>query len=201
MVLVPETGLAAGLAGSLLQHGLGTTGRGGIYENVVGLEATRRLVEHERLWTIPAMNRKLVERATHPEALTTLAQELGEDWLSHLRAVLGMSAARAVVAKNHALTREERFDEELVFPDIDTRVRTRLGDDGPRIVLPVPVKGPFGSGVTAFNLPAHLFRFSPPTKQEIESACIEPTGPGRLVLTVGVQSLTYDRTGIGLEEA
>ncbi len=201
VVLVPETGLAAGLAGSLLQHGLGTTGRGGIYENVVGLEATRRLVEHERLWTIPAMNRKLVERATHPEALTTLAQELGEDWLSHLRAVLGMSAARAVVAKNHALTREERFDEELVFPDIDTRVRTRLGDDGPRIVLPVPVKGPFGSGVTAFNLPAHLFRFSPPTKQEIESACIEPTGPGRLVLTVGVQSLTYDRTGIGLEEA
>ena len=195
-VLVPETGLAAGLDGSLLQHGLGTTGRGGIYENVVGLEATQRLVEQQPFWTIPAMNRKLVERATHPEALTELAQELGEDWLSHLRTVLGMRAARAVVAKNHALTREEHFDEELVFPDIDTRVRTRLGDDGPRIVLPVPVRGPFGSEIRAFNLPAHLFRFSTPTKEEIEAACAEPAGPGALLLTVGAHRLTYDRTGI-----
>ena len=195
-LLVPDGGLAAGLDGSLLKHGLGTTERGGIYENLVVLEATRRLVEEQSPWVIPSMNRLLVERATHPEALEDLGQELGEKWLSHLRTVLGQSAARRIVARNHALTREERFDEELVFPDIDTRVRTRLGDDGPRVELPAPVPGPFDSDVQTFNLPAHLFGSALPTKDEIEAARAERGQPAPLVLTVGSHRLTYDRMGV-----
>ena len=197
LVLVPEAGLEGGLDDTFLSHGLGVSERGGIYTDLVGLEATRRLISDHATWTIPAMNRMLVECATHPEVLRELAETLGERWLSHATKVFGLHAARAGVARNHALIRDEPFDEELVFPDLDEHVRTRLGEDGPRIVLADPVTGPFGADVQTFNLPAHLFRRKPPGKEEIEAARATPASAGSLVLLqVGDHRLTYDRTGI-----
>ena len=195
-VLVPEAGLEDGLGGGLLGHGLGVSDRGGVYVDLVGLEATRRLISDHATWTIPAMNRMLVERATHPETLDRLAGELGEEWTAHTLMVFGRRAAGAGVARNHALTREEPFDEDLVFPDLDEHVRTRLGEDGPRVVLPDPVTGPFRVGVQTFNLPAYLFRGGVPRKEEIEAARAVPAPEGGLVLQVGGHRLTYDRTGI-----
>ena len=201
LVLVPEAGLEDGLAGELLGHGLGMSDRGGIYVDLVGLEATRRLILAQATWTIPAMNRMLVERATHPAMLRQLAEELGERWVSHASRVFGLRAAGAGVARNHALTRDEPFDESLVFPDLDEHVRTRLGEDGPRIVLSDPVAGPFGAGVQTFNLPTHLFRGRPPMKEEIGAARAVGEPEGGLVLYVGDHRLTYDRTGIRRIEA
>ena len=195
-VLVPDAGLESGLDGSLLAHGLGISKRGGIYVNLLGLEATRGLIADHSTWTIPAMNRMLVERATHPEVLRRLAESLGGRWLSHEAHVFGLGAAEAGVARNHTLSREEQFDQDLAFPDLDERVRTRLGEDGPRIVLAVPVTGPFGTDVRTFNLPAHLFRGKLPGKEEIEAARAEPAPAGGLLLQVGGHGLTYDRTGI-----
>ena len=117
-VLVPDAGLESGLDGSLLAHGLGISKRGGIYVNLLGLEATRGLVADHSTWTIPAMNRMLVERATHPEVLRQLAESLGGRWLSHEAHVFGLGAAEAGVARNHTLSREEQFDQDLTFPDL-----------------------------------------------------------------------------------
>ena len=47
-------------------HGLG--GDKGPYDDLIAVEATRRLIVEHPVWHIPAMNRLLVERATHPEA-------------------------------------------------------------------------------------------------------------------------------------
>ena len=195
LVLVPEAGLESGLDGLLLRHGLGVSNRGGIYVNLLGLEATRGLVADHVTWTIPGMNRMLVERATHPQVLRELAEALGENWLSHETKVFGLRAAKAGIARNHTLTREEPFDEDLVFPDIDENVRTRLGEDGPRIVLADPAPGPFGQPVRTFNLPVHLFRHGPPRQEEIDSAHAEPAQEG-LILSIGNHRLAYDRTGI-----
>ena len=199
LALVPDSGLETGLEGSLLKHGLGVSKLGGIYTNLVGIEATRRLIEAHPTWTVPTMNRMLVERGTHRLVLRELAEALGEDWLSHLSEVLGRGAAEAGVARHHALTREEDFDEDLVFPDLDSKVRTRLGEDGPRIELPSPVDGPFGIDVRTFNLPAHLFRRGIPGQEEIEAAQAETAEPGTLILTVGDHRLSYDRSGLQLE--
>ena len=196
LVLVPEAGLESGLDGSLLKHGLGVSDRGGIYENLLGLEATRELIAKNATWTIPAMNRMLVERATHPHVLRQLAETLGGGWLSHETRVFGLRAAEGGVARNHALTREEPFDADLAFPDLDERVRTRLGEDGPRIVLANPVTGPFGTDVRTFNLPAHLFHGPLPGKEEIEATRAEPVPTGGLLLHIGGHRLTYDRTGV-----
>ena len=195
-VLVPEAGLETGLGGALLRHGLGVSDRGGIYENLVTLEATRRLIADHATWTIPAMNRMLVERATHPDVLRKLAETLGEAWVSHETRVSGRRAAKGGVARNHALMRTEAFDENLLFPDLDEPVRTRLGEDGPRIVLAEPVTGPFGGYVRTFNLPAHLFRDGLPSKEQIAAARVDPGPENGLLLRVGEHVLTYDRTGV-----
>lgn len=201
LVLAPDSGLEAGLDGSLLEHGLGVSDRGGIYTNLVGIEATRRLIVNHPRWAVPTMNRTLVERGTHRQVLRELAETLGDGWLSHLTTVRGQNAAETGVAINDALTRKEAFDQDLVFSDLDRKVRTRLGEDGPRIELPSAVPGPFGTNVSTFNLPAHLFRRGLPGKEDIEAARAEPAGPGTLVLTVGDHRLMYDRTGIRVQES
>ena len=195
VVVTPEAGLESGLDGRLLRHGLGVSEQGGVYRNLLVLEATRRLISEHSIWAIPGMNRMLVEGATHPELLRELAETLGGDWLSHEQKAFGLIAAEAGVGRNHSFTRKERFNERFLFSDIDENVRTRLGDDGPRIVLEGPVTGPFGKLVRTFALPAHLFRGSLPNKEEIEAARAVP-GKDELLLLVGEHRFVYDRTGI-----
>ena len=196
VVAVPEADLDSGLDGGLLRHGLGISYRGGgVYRNLLSIEATRRLIADQPVWTIPGMNRNLVERATHPELLFELAQALGSRWLSHETKTFGLPAAEAGVARNHAFTRKEEFNEEFLFSDIDEDVRTRLGEDGPRIELAEPVPGPFGTPVRTFNLPAHMFRNGMPAKEDIQNARAEPR-EGGLTLYIGNYRLEYDRTGL-----
>ncbi|MCY3820054.1 MAG: hypothetical protein OXH52_11935 [Gammaproteobacteria bacterium] len=117
--------------------------------------------------------------------------------MAHEARVAGLHAAEAGVAKVHALARDEPFDQDFGFPDLDDgRVRTRIGDDGPRIVLPDPMTGPFGSGVQTFNRPAFLFAREPLGKAEIETAGAESAPGGALILKVGSHRLLYDRMGV-----
>ena len=201
-VLLPETGIEAGLDGTLLRHGLGISERGGIYENLHSVEATRGLIADHPRWTIPAMNRMLVEQATHPDVLSKLPGTEDERWQRHRESVCGQHAAKGVLARNHALMRTEKFNDDLRFPDIDEqRVRTRLGEDGPRIILPDPVQGPFGKDVQTFNLPAHWFRGALPTKDEIAAARAEPGHDDDLLLRVGDRTLIYDHAGVRKSDA
>ena len=199
IVLVPEEGLAAGLDGGLMRYGLGATkDGGGIYRDLLVLEATYRLIGDHPVWTIPAMNRMLVERATHGDTLREFAKELGEPWVEHERGAFGSAAAERALARGHLLDRSTPFDEELIFHDQDEAVRTRLGEDGPRIVLAESRPGPFGVHVRTFSLPAHLFRGGDqrlPTKDEIDAASADPTPEG-LTLSVGEWIFNYDRLGV-----
>ena len=192
-VLVPHASLAEG---ELLQYGLGMSRTGGIYRDLRVLELTRRLIADNPEWKIPEMNRILVEEGTHREKLDALDREEGP-WKERASDVEGTAAAERQIARLHILDRERQF-AEVTFPAADEHVRTRLGDDGPRIVLKEPVEGPFGSPVTTFNLPAHLFRGKDgmPSREEIEDARAGPEGGG-WILTVGGYRFWYGREGIG----
>ncbi len=203
IVLVPAEGMDAGLDGGLLRYGLGASRDGrGVYRAVLGLEATHRLVAAHPVWTIPSMNRMLVEQATHEEALSALAAQLGGPWMEQRQQTYGFAAAERGIARGHLLDRSTPFvdedDEELVFPDLDEKVRSRLGEDGPRIELAEPQPGPFGAPVRTFSLPMHLFKGSedtPPSKEEIDASYAEPT-PDGLILSVGRRIFPYDRLGV-----
>ena len=193
-----SAGLEEGIEGGLLRHGLGQSSRGGgVYRNLLSAERTRRLVEDHSVWTIPDMNRMLVEHATHPEALGRLAEELGGAWAAHEQDVSGAESAEAKLSQWHSLDRRAVFDEDLRFLDQDENVRTRLGEDGPRIVLAEAVPGPYGQAVRTFNFPRHLFRgvATLPSKAEIDASHTKPTADG-LILHVGDHTFRYDRTGI-----
>ena len=189
-VLVPE-----GRLGSerLLRYGMGMSRTGGIYRDLRVLELTRRLVARHPVWTIPDMNRALVEEGTHPEPLKALEDELGPDWANRAHDVQGKEAADRQTARLVTLDRSAAF-RELSFPPADEHVRTRLGEDGPRIRLSEGATGPFGQEVTSFSIPAHMFR-ALPSKDEIEGAGVESIHGG-LVLVVGSRRFHYDRGGI-----
>ena len=161
IVLEPDDDISVGLDGQLLAHGLGTrkSGSQGIYRNLLSLELTRNLIAENPEWKIPEMNRMLVEQATHPEVIEQRATTLGGDWIENELKNFGVSSAKRQQAKYHLLDRtQEKFDDCLEFPDIDELVRTRLGEDGPRLKLETAVTGPFGSDVQTFNFPAHMLK-------------------------------------------
>lgn len=198
VVLTPEEGLEAGLDGGLLRYGLGASrDGGGVYRDLLVLEATRRLVVEHPVWDIPSINRMLVERATHPHQLRVLAHALGAAWLESEQRSFGFAACERQMARGHLLDRNTGFDADLSFPDLDEKVRTRLGEDGPRVVLAAPVRGPFGTPVRTFNLPAALFRGTGglPSKEEIDAAWAEAVPEG-LLLHVGAYVFVYGRMGV-----
>ena len=193
LVLVPEDGLEAP---GLLRYGLGMSRRGGIYRDLRILELTRRLVSTHAVWTIPKMNRMLVEEGTHPGRLAELEAELGSSWVDRSIESDGRAIAERQVARRHSIKRDRSF-QDVSFPDLDEQVRTRLGEDGPRIELSDPICGPFGRSVATFNLPAHMFRGADgmPSTKEIEEARAESVSGG-LILHVGSHRLRYDRVGV-----
>ncbi len=196
LVLTPAGGLELGLDGSLAKYGLGAArGKGGVYPDSLVLEATRRQIASDGDWRIPAMNRKLVERATHPTELEKLAKALGEPWVLSEQETFGRMAQERWVARQNALDRKWPFDEEMVFPNLDEKIRTRLGEDACRVCLPESVPGPFGVPVQTFSLPAHFFGGETrlPTKEEVEQASASRAGDR---LRVGDRSFDYGRRGI-----
>lgn len=157
LVLVPEGGLGR-LAEPRFENGLGAWRDrdgtvNGVYVDLAGLEATRRLIEGEPLWRLPAMNRSLVEGATHPRALAAIVAELG--WEDYERRVTGKRLSEASLGRLAAYAKDDPFDQSFrPFAD-EGAVQTRLGGEGAVLTLPSGTKGPFGAEITRLALPAY----------------------------------------------
>ncbi len=161
IVLSPEKGLAPLLAPAF-ENGLGAwrdvTGvLQGVYRDLSILELTRRLIEEQPKWTIPAMNRRLVESATHPERIEALHEELGKAWVDYWCDVIGKDIADAGSAKKVALQVDEPFSQSLFASD-EEKIRTRLGGEGAKVEFAAPLTGPFGETIRGVTLPAHWSR-------------------------------------------
>jgi len=118
-----------------------------VYPDLRILEATRRLVDPDAEWTIPAMNRELVELATHPAALEAITQELGGGWREHTYQVEGVELADGLTARDAIVAWHKSFcadNHDVVFGSMEERIRTRLGDEGIEIQLDPPQASPFG---------------------------------------------------------
>ncbi len=191
VVLTPSEGLSPDR--SLLRFGLGPDrDGGGVYPDLRILEVTRRLIELEPLWRIPAMNRALVERATHPEALAALEDELGEAWAGIGRLVEGRAIGDSQTGQGHSLDWSVNF-LDLRFPDAEERIRTRLGGDGAVVKFADEPVGPFGLRVSRIVLPPHLSVSL--TGVDVSGVMAEPF-EGGFRFSCGRRSFRYDRFGL-----
>jgi len=200
LVLMPEdSDLSPWLTRRKDTNGLGPNGF--VYEDLRILEATARLVaEHAAngtSWNIPCMNRALVERSTHPEALEEITGTMGEGWREHAIKMEGAHIANNLTARQVIVRRDRSFYEEnwdVVFPDVEAKIRTRLGNEGVEITLESAAPSPFGGGetITHIPVPGHMAR----GLNGDEPVPWHARGGG-FEFMVGDRRFRYDRLGLG----
>ena len=187
----------------LLSKGPGRNGlgpHGFVYEDLRMLEATRRLILHHPEWRIPAMNRELVERTTHPDALKAITDELGDTWQIHATQMTGETLAKNLTAKNALVRYDKSFfgedNREVVFGSDEERIRTRLGDEGVEVELDPPAPSPFGAeSITRLTIPHHLApRLSGNTSDD-KPVVPDPEDSG-FTFRMGESRFRYDRLGL-----
>jgi CRISPR-associated endonuclease/helicase Cas3 len=168
-------------------HGIGT-----VYADLRVLEATWRLAEGDGPWRIPEMNRLLVERTTHPEALRQLVEQLGGNWVDHATAVAGAGAAKTALAAVNAFDWRLPFGERGFDAATDARVSTRLGA-GDRIArFATPITSPFGGRISALTLPSWLVSGA----DEDAEAVTVAMSVGSVRFRFGTREYLYDRLGL-----
>ncbi len=177
------------------RNGLGPHGY--VYKDLRILEATRRLIDEYPQWTIPGMNRELVERATHPEALEAIARELGEDWQVHAINIEGEILADFQTAGGVVIRRDKSFfgddNRDVLFGSVEEHIRTRLGDEGIDVELAPPPPSPFEPGrtISRMSLPARGMESVP-----IDGPVEPVMGDGGFTFSIGDRTFRYDRRGL-----
>ena len=194
----PDTDLSPWLTRRQDTNGLGPNGF--VYEDLRVLEATRRTItEHAASntpWDIPRMNRALVEGATHPEVLAAITAKMGEGWGGHALEIEGAQIADGLTAGHALIRRDSSFYEnnrEVCFPDVEAKIRTRLGDEGVEISLEPAARSPFAvdCAIGQLAIPGHLahgLSGEEPVPWEQRDGGIE--------FSVGGRHFRYDRLGL-----
>lgn len=167
-------------------------GLGSVYENLVGVLATRDWLLQSDQIRIPGDNRELVETCTHLEQLQRFAERLGDPWERHLQFVDGTVIALGQGAASVAF----RWDDSLSFnqPVADMHVQTRLGLKNRLLRLHEPVSGPFGSYVRSLVIPGWMVK----DQSADENIEILDQASGAINFRIGGYRFRYDRYGLDL---
>ena len=190
----------------LLKRGQNANGlgpHGGVYPDLRVLEATLCLIAKHAEWNIPAMNRELVERATHPDALEAVVQgyerqdeELGASWREHANEVEGEQIADGLTARGAIIRRDKSFfvdNRDVLFGSVEERIRTRLGDERVDISFDAPQDSPFGQQRAIDKLALSVRWLESAEIPESVSANATVAG---FEFAVGGRRFRYDRLGL-----
>ena len=179
--------------------GASRNGLGGfVYPDLRVLELTLRLVTEassdRQPWRIPHMNRELVESATHPAALESLVENMGDEWLTHANEMTGAEMGDVMTARNAVVRRDKSFlDSGITFANNEEGIRTRLGDEGVEVRFSPAPQSPFNAAVSieSLNLPGHMCRGITP-----DETTTPVTTPDGFEFTIGDCRFSYDRLGL-----
>ena len=201
IVLTPDGG---DLSPLLKQSGSSPNGlgpQGYVYNDLRILEATRRLIGEYPQWRIPAMNRDLVERATHPHALETITRSMGNDWTDHANKVMGEDIADGLTAQEALIRRKKAFfpseeNRDVLFGSVEERIRTRLGDEGIEVKLEPAPASPFDPDRTIdrMSVPARWL-----TGASVDDSVTPTTSDGGFTFRIGDRAFRYNRLGLRRE--
>ena len=177
------------------RHGLGRFhDGGGVYPDLRMVEATKRLIQAQPSRQIPAENRMLVEHATHTEALQVVEKELGADWQKLGQAIEGDTSARKGIGHLHTLPYDDAFGDVL-FPDSDQKIATRLGAADRLVIFDPPQHGPFQQDVKQLALRHHQIPEGVSPDALPADICALPGSTG-FEFTLGEARYRYNRFGL-----
>ncbi|MBE0431511.1 MAG: CRISPR-associated helicase Cas3' [Dehalococcoidia bacterium] len=168
-------------------HGLGT-----VYDDLCTIELTWRSLEARPALEIPAMNRRLVEEATHPGVVDNLVREAGEPWGKHRETVWGSRAAESQIGRLGCVERDKNLNEMRPFGELNENIRTRLGEDDRLVTFANTLTTPFRNEIRGLTIPGHLTRGISPTAVP-EKVCGNENGFDFLF---GGKRFRYNRYGL-----
>ncbi|MGE0626238.1 MAG: hypothetical protein AB7O43_00325 [Hyphomicrobiaceae bacterium] len=156
------------------------------------------MVRDNPTWKIPAMNRKLVEQATHPLALDELTSELEKRdprWRRARQDMDGQQVADAYIAQSARLPWGLGFDSDALAFSKEERIGTRLGVDDVLVSLPDDTPGPFGKEIRVLTIPRRWLR-----GVDLSGELVPRIAPedGALRLTLSDCQFLYDSLGLRL---
>ena len=167
-------------------HGLGT-----VYRDLRMIEAAWRVLDDASVVNIPDDNRHLVERATHPDVLRGIVDDGDDRWQAHAKHILGEAYADRMMSGLAALDRSEPFGEEE-FGDALDQIKTRLGQNDHRVLLPEPLPGPFGGTIRELSVSEWQLDGPPDTEDASNAMPFD----GGFQFDVAGRSFRYDRRGL-----
>jgi CRISPR-associated endonuclease/helicase Cas3 len=165
-------------------------GYGSVYHDVGMIELTRRLLIASPVLHLPDDNRRLVEGATHPEALAALTDPR---WQTHRQEIQGGDLAQAVMADQARVPFDQLFGE-ITFPDDET-ITTRLDLHSRHVAVQPPFRSPLGRPVASLVIPGRWLTASPHSVTPAE-ARVAQTGPDGTVIQYDGNRYCYDRYGL-----
>ena len=176
--------------GGRLRRGTTPLGLGRVYENLVGVLATRHWLEEHGRIRIPLDNRPLVEAVTNRAGLRDHAHLLGGAWPDHLEAHLCEKGVEGGAAASVMIDWGQPLADNQSVPNLEAR--TRLGLLDRRVEFPEALAGPFGKSVSVLNLPGWMAQDIPEEAGPEEVAISQ----GAIRFRLGERSFIYDRFGL-----
>jgi CRISPR-associated endonuclease/helicase Cas3 len=167
------------------RHGIG---KERAYQNLLAVEAARRLVDDGPTWSIPADNRRLVEAGTHEERLRQMAEAMAPDWLRYWQEYIGGQGAAGGHARDVSIDFGKSF-ADIRWPDAGERLATRLGARDLLLPLDQPLRSLFGATLSHMKIPAWM---APKTMSGDPVIAVDDDGWLRL----GDAAYRYDRFGL-----
>ena len=191
VVLVPTDG---GIGSYMAQHGYGADRA---YPDKRILALTRQLMADHPVWTIPTMNRLLVERATHPERLDAAAVDLAATdpaWIGHAHEVEGREIGQGYTARHAMLHRGKLFS--CFNLESDEHISSRLGILDRQVDLGDHI-GPFGAPSGLLRIPSWLIADA---MQDVDATDLR-SADGVIGFTLGSARLLYNRHGLERDQS
>jgi CRISPR-associated endonuclease/helicase Cas3 len=167
------------------RHGIG---KERAYQNLLAVEAARRLVDDGPTWSIPADNRRLVEAGTHEERLRQMAEAMAPDWLRYWQEYIGGQGAAGGHARDVSIDFGKSF-ADIRWPDAGERLATRLGARDLLLPLDQPLRSLFGATLSHMKIPAWM---APKAMSGDPVIAVDDDGWLRL----GDAAYRYDRFGL-----